>query len=165
MKDKTLKFVCKKCGHEVIEQVLTGCTVVTKIAVVNSNEVEYEAVPDAIMCSEPTVFQCANCGEQIPAESDEELIDWLKKNQQVEETRVAFRIEGKDDVCAVFPDDKNLSGLMACYAHIGQHSYCNWDWYRKTKPATSEQYADLKKELEKIGYVLKVVKRIQKRSK
>lgn len=164
MKDKILKFVCKKCGHEVIEQVLNGCTVVTKIAVVNSNEVEYKDVPDAIMCSEPTVFQCANCGEKIPAESDEELIDWLKKNQHFETANVSFRVS-YGEIVAVFPEDKTYRGNMACYSHIGQHSYCNWDWYRKTKPASPEQYADLKAELEKIGYVLKVVKRIQRRSK
>jgi hypothetical protein len=161
MKKKTLKFVCKKCGHEVIEQVLTGCTVVTKIAAVQSNEVKYEDVPDETTSSEPTMFQCALCGEQIPAETDEDLIDWLKDQQVVEKTKVSFRVSS-GEIVAVFPDDKTDSGKMCCYAHVGQHSYCNWGWYRGTKPATPEQYADLKAELKKIGYALKVVKRIQR---
>jgi hypothetical protein len=48
--------------------------------------------------------------------------------------------------------------MCACYAHIGQHSDAHPAYYRDrtTKPG---DYSDLKRELEAIGYRLKVVKR------
>lgn len=67
------------------------------------------------------------------------------------------------EVVAVFPQlkyNRKLYGerMLVCYAHIGQHSSCVKDWaYDKNRPlATPQQYAELKKELENIGYKLKV---------
>jgi len=75
-------------------------------------------------------------------------------------TKVIFRIDG-DEVVAVFPEDTTQSGSLGCYAHVGQHSNCTYGWYlTKTKPASPDQYEGLKKELEQIGYVLHVQKRM-----
>jgi len=81
-----------------------------------------------------------------------------------EKTKVIFRIDKaitNREVTAVFPEHVRCYSEIACYAHVGHHSICSYDWYlKKTKPATPEQYADLKQELEKIGYVLNVRKRM-----
>lgn len=63
-------------------------------------------------------------------------------------TRVVFR-KDKGEIVAVFPDDE---GDMGCYAHVGQHSICSRGWYRTTRPAAEEEYADLKRELESAPY-------------
>ena len=47
-----------------------------------------------------------------------------------------------------------------CYEHIGQHGYCNTaHLVRITTPAKPRQYSALKKELEMIGYKVRVVPR------
>ena len=46
---------------------------------------------------------------------------------------------------------------MAYYAHVGQHGSCSYDWYiTDTKPAKPDEYANLKAELESIGYDLDI---------
>ena len=65
-------------------------------------------------------------------------------------------------VFALFPKglfNSNDNGTFICYAHVGQHSACHIDYANKCKEATPEQYADLKKELESVGYDLKVISR------
>ena len=88
------------------------------------------------------------------------------------ETAVLFRVERagefKGTVTAVFPDEVThvaSTELMTCYGHIGQHGSCSRDWLRTTRPATPEEYASLKSELEAAPYeyCLKVIKRIQRR--
>lgn len=78
-------------------------------------------------------------------------------------TKVIFRAEKrgkfKGDVTAVFPDMAGMRDHVVCYAHIGQHAECCREWYNDTRPATPKEYSDLKKELETIGYNLKVIKR------
>lgn len=91
--------------------------------------------------------------------------------QDKEETPVLFRkVPGEkkyaeDGVTAVFPCEAGdpLGHQMTCYAHIGQHSACDFGWYYRTKQAKPEEYADLKRELEgaPYGYRLKIYKRIQ----
>jgi hypothetical protein len=81
---------------------------------------------------------------------------------------VLFRVDfdgNATEVNAVFP---TLPGstrdpeLMTCYAHVGQHSSCSLDWFELTKAARPYQYADLKAELERLGYQLEVCSRITK---
>lgn len=87
--------------------------------------------------------------------------------QDDDETPVLFRAERsgdfKGDVTAVFPTlpGTNEFWTASCYAHIGQHGSCSKDWYWTTRPATPEEYASLKRELESapFGYRLKIVKR------
>lgn len=85
-----------------------------------------------------------------------------------ERTIVLFRAERsgpyKGSVTAVFPYLEESHGLVTCYAHVGQHGACSRGWYRGTRPATPNEYADLKAELESYGppdahYVLDVRKR------
>jgi hypothetical protein len=73
---------------------------------------------------------------------------------------VLFRRDG-EDITAVFPTLDEGGGLVACYAHVGQHSACSRGWYNTTKAATPQQYADLKRELESAPYRyrLRVIKR------
>ena len=80
-------------------------------------------------------------------------------------TDVLFRWDvefGHGEVTAVFPYIEGSPGYVSCYAHIGQHGSCSRKWYVKTRPATSAEYADLKTELESIGYKLRVIKRWQR---
>lgn len=46
--------------------------------------------------------------------------------------------------------------LRGCYVHNGQHGECV-DSYARRKQATPVQYADLKKELEGLGYIITLV--------
>ena len=80
----------------------------------------------------------------------------MQKDKQI--TEVQFRIF-KGEIVAIFPYDIYLAAFVTSYARIGQHSACSWDINNFSKPATPEQYKDLKTELENIGYNLKVIKR------
>jgi hypothetical protein len=81
-------------------------------------------------------------------------------------TPVLFRVEQTSQsiaggVTAVFMcEPYSLDGLqMSCYAHVGQHGACTWQWVReRTRAATPDEYAALKAELESIGYKLRVFK-------
>lgn len=75
----------------------------------------------------------------------------------MDKTIVVFRKYKNGSVFALFPyEDADPHGMYCtAYAHIGQHSGA--DYYgciRATIPAKPEEYADLKKELESIGYDL-----------
>lgn len=79
-------------------------------------------------------------------------------------TDVLFLIEKPEgnlpcNVFAFFPKNvySDNSKMFDCYAHIGQHSSCHIDYAKECKQATQEQYADLLKELESIGYNLNVL--------
>lgn len=81
-------------------------------------------------------------------------------------TRVVFRkwyrkTDG-NGVIALFPDDKQDSWMIQSYEHEGQHGAADYTGVvRRTKPATPEEYAALKRELESppFDYVLRVVQR------
>ena len=78
-----------------------------------------------------------------------------------EKTKVIFRKFRNGDVIALFPQIAGSCADYGCsmqsYMHIGQHGAA--DCVTITKPAIPEEYADLKSELEGIGYELKIVKR------
>ncbi len=62
-------------------------------------------------------------------------------------------------IIALFPDE-TYTYNVGSYTHIGQHGEADYRHVMKnTIPATPEEYAGLKKELESIGYQLTVVKR------
>lgn len=69
---------------------------------------------------------------------------------------VIFRAEKsgmhKGEVTAVFPTwPAGRRGRdMTVYAHVGQHSAASFEWYRTTRPATADEYADLLVELRSI---------------
>jgi hypothetical protein len=74
-------------------------------------------------------------------------------------TQVVFYLYPEGDVMAYFPlEDYDTEGFYkVCYAHIGQHSACHPEYVLELTPAEPEQYAELKKELESIGYKLQVL--------
>jgi hypothetical protein len=81
------------------------------------------------------------------------------------ETKVVFRKwrSSGGGIIALFPDEKYgddwSSGCMS-YEHIGQHGEASYDLVMAhTTSASEREYLDLKKELEGLGYKLKVLKR------
>lgn len=87
--------------------------------------------------------------------------------KDTDKTTVIFRVwksgSGKGDVIALFPlekwDDRGMS-LCQSYEHVGQHGGANYNGVmNRTRPATPAEYADLRRELEGIGYALDVRKR------
>ena len=78
--------------------------------------------------------------------------------------KVVFRVFKDGQVIALFPYvDYNNRGECLSYMHIGQHSGADYDYCVKmSRLADESEYKPLKKELEDIGYNLKVVKRKHK---
>lgn len=74
---------------------------------------------------------------------------------------VIFKKE-RGGIFAAFPTlPGSLDPLTMCsYAHIGQHSSAHESYIAEAKPAHPEEYADLKRELEQIGYRLKIRRRM-----
>jgi hypothetical protein len=81
-------------------------------------------------------------------------------------TRVIFRkFREKGEVIALFPDEQADNNTLNClsYMHVGQHSAASFALVSETLPATRREYAELKRELQGIGYDLRVGKRITNR--
>lgn len=89
--------------------------------------------------------------------------------QDTEITVVIFRkwkksFDSWEGIVALFPyEDYNRDynpSLCMSYDYIGQHGGADYDYcVSQSKLATPEEYADLKKELEEVGYNLKVAKK------
>lgn len=78
-------------------------------------------------------------------------------------TLVKFRVNEKyttPELFAYFPKRKwDIRGdNKMSYSHIGQHGPCSPAYEAESRPATEEEYLPLKKELESIGYNLKICK-------
>ncbi|MFA5934932.1 MAG: hypothetical protein WC827_03555 [Candidatus Paceibacterota bacterium] len=72
-------------------------------------------------------------------------------------TIVVFLKYRNGSIFALFPyEDADVAGMYCtAYAHLGQHHGADYNGYiRDSFPAKPEEYADLKKELESIGYDL-----------
>ena len=72
-----LKFECPECKANEFEEVLIDCWCVTP-----AEGMEHG---DMIFCGRTRIedgqldgYQCAHCGERIPAETSEELEQWLR---------------------------------------------------------------------------------------
>jgi hypothetical protein len=82
-----------------------------------------------------------------------------------EVTRAVFRKWGAREgggVIALFPDICEGPGRVSSYEHTGQHGGADYDGVvRRTVPASPQEYATLKRELEAAPfyYTLKAVKR------
>lgn len=71
--------------------------------------------------------------------------------------------EKTEDLFAYFPQHfynkrTHGHGVRTCYSHVGQHSACTIEYAKESRVATPAEYADLKKELESIGYELRICK-------
>jgi predicted NAD/FAD-binding protein len=76
--------------------------------------------------------------------------------------KVVFRVFRGGEVIALFPQLLGDRNHWTCesYMHHGQHGSADVALTHVTKLATPEQCAPLERELESIGYVLDVRKRI-----
>lgn len=77
--------------------------------------------------------------------------------------KVIFRKWANGDIIALFPQlPHDLRGdYCVSYEHVGQHGAALASHViANTTPATPDEYADLMRELETIGYSLRVVRRI-----
>lgn len=74
--------------------------------------------------------------------------------------KVLFLVHKTDDspVFAVFPHivGTNDPHTMTCYEHVGQHGSAHMDYVAECRLAWAEECADLKRELEGIGYELDI---------
>ena len=83
-------------------------------------------------------------------------------NTDTEVTKVVFRkFKNDSEIIALFPEEPgNASYNCMSYMHNGQHSAADYSAIvARTLPAPSDEYNDLKRELEDMGYNLKVIKR------
>lgn len=72
-------------------------------------------------------------------------------------TVVVFRTWQEGDVIALFPDNPERGGMCESYTHGGLNSGAYFDGViDATKPATPHEYGSLERELEGLGYYLKV---------
>jgi hypothetical protein len=79
--------------------------------------------------------------------------------RDTEQTPVIFRVfKDGGDVVALFPEFVNYpDGCVESYQRMGQHGAANYSHCMKvSRPATANESAALKRELESIGYNLKV---------
>lgn len=87
-----------------------------------------------------------------------QAIDIAKKGSG-DVTRVHFRMIG-GEVIALFPDmeESRYRGarIIGSYMHVGQHSAASSELIQELEAAEPSAFADLKAELEGIGYKLEV---------
>lgn len=78
--------------------------------------------------------------------------------RDTEKTTVVFRVwKDTGDVLALFPDLRETNGFCTSYMHVGQHSHADYTGcIQATRPARRAEYADLQRELENMGYNLRV---------
>jgi hypothetical protein len=76
-------------------------------------------------------------------------------------TKVEFLVNERDpenpDLFAYFPEDMHHGEFRTGYSHVGQHSAVHPNYAKESRPATPEEYASLKAELEGLGYNLEVI--------
>ena len=80
--------------------------------------------------------------------------------EKKEVTCVIFRM-WHHEVIALFPYER-ADYRLSCesYMQIGQHSAAAYPYMiKQSRPATAEEFTELKRELENLGYDLKVIKR------
>ena len=86
-------------------------------------------------------------------------------NKDRYKTDVVFRVDTTKDwkgtVYALLPHECcDREGHVTTYQHVGQHSGAEYrHCIAKSRPATPAEYADLKKEMESIGYNFNVIQK------
>ena len=86
----------------------------------------------------------------------------MKKNTEV--TEVKFYIAESKEILAFFPkehfyhkDHPQYNEVFTSYVHVGQHSACSKYYIAQCQEARPKEFAELQKELEGLGYNLKVL--------
>lgn len=92
----------------------------------------------------------------------------IREESMTDVTDVIFRKWRNANVIALFPGVAYDRHGVYCssYEHVGQHGAASMDLagpYQGLDAAKPHEYAELKRELEGLGYVLKVVKRATRR--
>ena len=79
-----------------------------------------------------------------------------------EKLKVIYRKENDGGIIAFLPELSANRGRIVCYAHLGQHSEADIDYYSTTTAATPAEYAELHKELQGIynDVVLNIKRRL-----
>jgi len=72
-------------------------------------------------------------------------------------TKITFRKFPDGDVIALMPEICESRGYITSYMRVGQHGEASPDLMKDLDPATVEEWAPLKAELESIGYNVQVV--------
>lgn len=99
-----------------------------------------------------------------PTENESVMEEEIDKDT----TKVVFLVNERDpkdpDLFAYFPEENyDRQGInKTAYSPIGQHSSASPEYAKESRQATPEEYADLKAELEGIGYNLEVLNGMQK---
>ena len=109
---------------------------------------------------------CGSCGQYHPKGFDGDCRDDANRFPTDKPTVVVFRRWRGfgQTIIALFPEEVDR-GFCNSYEHVGQHGMADYAGViQKTTPATPEEYADLKRELEAApyNYVLQVKKRRRK---
>lgn len=111
--------------------------------------------------------QLKKAGEEKMAQSG---LPKQTKKAEVDEgnesaTKVQFLVNEKDpenpDLFAYFPEEPYNEKYNSGYSHVGQHTGVHPQYAAESRPATPEEYAGLKAELESIGYNLEVLNGVQ----
>ena len=79
----------------------------------------------------------------------------MKKDKTITKV-VFFYHETNNDLFALFPEIHESGDMKLSYSHIGQHSACSWGYCDECRAAKPAEYKELKKELESLGYNLKI---------
>lgn len=109
------------------------------------------------------INQLKQAGEEMQTRNlDSKPESTLEENDE-EQTKVQFLVNEKDpknpDLFAYFPEENfdNAGQYKTAYSHVGQHSSASPEYAAESRPATPEEYQDLKAELESLGYKLEVL--------
>lgn len=115
---------------------------------------------------------CGGCGQFHPKGFDGDCRDDANRPTVVVFRRwptneSVGRYQGMGDrisggIIALFPELPTMDGFIDSFEHVGQHGMADYSGVvRRTTPATPEEYANLKTELESqpYNYVLQVKKR------
>ena len=106
---------------------------------------------------------CGSCDQYHPSRDDPTVVVFRRwpDTEAVGTYRLSKdRIQG--GVIALFAEVPGSPGFCSSFEHVGQHGDASYSGVIcQTTPATPEEYADLKTELESApyNYVLRVVKR------
>lgn len=83
-----------------------------------------------------------------------------------EETLTIFRKFPDGEIIAIFPEMREGNYMCGSYLHVGQHGAGHYHiMIHRTEKASPQEYADLKEELESIGYNLKIRQKWMRRSR
>jgi DNA-directed RNA polymerase subunit RPC12/RpoP len=80
-------YTCVQCGSHNIQHVVPGCIVVFSVlslSKTDDEEVKLEEGPPAVGDIDSVGwFECADCGDEVPSRTAEELFEFLKQTKNL----------------------------------------------------------------------------------